>query len=130
MNLGYTIIFVEDINATVAFYQTAFGLEAQAVTPMFAAMSTGQTTLAFGANTNERHELAGKLEYRDNTPDQDPAGIQISFISEDIDADFARAIAAGATSVIEPNLKPWGQRVSRVRDLNGVLVGIVSAPTF
>ena len=41
MQLGYTIIFVEDINATVAFYQTAFGLEAQAVTPMFAAMNTG-----------------------------------------------------------------------------------------
>lgn len=130
MQLGYTIIFVEDINATVAFYQTAFGLEAQAVTPMFAAMNTGQTTLAFGANSNERRELAGKLEYRDNTLEHDPAGIQISFISENVEADFARAIQAGATSVIEPNLKPWGQTVSRVRDLNGVLVGIVTAPKF
>ncbi len=130
MQLGYTIIFVEDINATVAFYQNAFGFESQAVTPMFAAMKTGQTTLAFGLNSNERHELAGKLEYRDNRPDQDPAGLQISFVSEDVHGDFARAIQAGAVSVIEPNLKPWGQTVSRVRDLNGVLVGIVSPPKF
>jgi lactoylglutathione lyase len=130
MKLGYSIIFVNDINATVAFYQNAFGLEVQAVTPMFAAMKTGETTLAFGANSNERRELAGKLEYRDNTLEQDPAGIQLSFISEDVQSDFARTIAAGATSVIEPNLKPWGQTVSRVRDLNGVLIGIVSAPKF
>lgn len=130
MKLGYSIIFVNDINATVAFYQNAFGLEAQAVTPMFAAMKTGETTLAFGANSNERRELAGKLEYRDNTPEQDPAGIQLSFISEDVQSDFARAIQAGAISVIEPIVQPWGQTVSRVRDLNGVLIGIVSAPKF
>jgi lactoylglutathione lyase len=130
MKLGYSIIFVNDINATVAFYQNAFGLEAQAVTPMFAAMKTGETTLAFGANSNERRELAGKLEYRDNTLEHDPAGIQLSFISEDVQSDFARAIAAGATSVIEPIVQSWGQTVSRVRDLNGVLIGIVSAPKF
>ncbi len=130
MKFGYTIIFVEDIAKTVEFYQNAFGLEPQAVTPMFAAMKTGETVLAFGANSNERHELAGKVDFRDNKPGQDPAGIQISFVSENVQADFAKAIQAGAISVIEPNLKPWGQTVSRVRDLNGVLVGIVSAPKF
>jgi lactoylglutathione lyase len=130
MKFGYTIIFVEDIAKTVEFYQTAFGLEAQTVTPMFAQMKTGDVSLAFGANSNERHELAGVVDFRDNTPDQDPAGIQISFVSKNVEADFARAIKAGATSVIEPNVKPWGQTVSRVRDLNGVLVGIVSALKF
>ena len=130
MKFGYTIIFVEDIAKTVEFYQNAFGLEAQAVTPNFAQMKTGETSIAFGANSNERHELAGKLEYRDNKPDQDPVGIQLSFTSEDVYSDFAKAVAAGATPVIEPNVKPWGQTVSRVRDLNGVLIGIVSVPKF
>jgi lactoylglutathione lyase len=130
MKFGYTIIFVEDIAKTVEFYQNAFGLEAQTVTPMFAQMKTGEVSLAFGATTNERHELAGVIDFRDNTINQDPAGIQISFVSENVEADFARTIKAGATSVIEPNVKPWGQTVSRVRDLNGVLVGIVSAPKF
>jgi lactoylglutathione lyase len=130
MKFGYSIIFVEDIAQTVEFYQKAFGIEAQAVTPMFAAMKTGETTIAFGANSNERRELEGKLEYQDNTITQNPAGIQISFISTQVETDFARAITAGAISVIEPTLKPWGQTVSRVRDINGVLVGIVSPPKF
>jgi lactoylglutathione lyase len=130
MNFAYTIIFVEDIDATVTFYQKAFGLEVQTMTPMFAMMKTGQVSIAFGANSNERHELNGVIAYRDNTLEQNPAGIQISFTSEDVHADFGRAVAAGAVSVIEPNIKPWGQTVSRVRDLNGVLVGIVSPPKF
>jgi lactoylglutathione lyase len=130
MKFGYTIIFVEDIAKTVEFYQNAFGLEVQTVTPMFAQMKTGEVSIAFGANSNERHELAGVIDFGDNKPNQDPAGIQISFVSEDVEADFARAVSAGATSVIKPNIKPWGQTVSRVRDLNGVLVGIVSAPKF
>lgn len=130
MKFGYTIIFVSDINATVEFYQNAFGLEPQVVTENFAQMNTGEVSLAFGAVSNERHELAGVVNFRENDPSEDPAGIQISFISQDVHADFTRAITAGATSVIEPNLKPWGQTVSRVRDINGVLVGIVSAPKF
>jgi lactoylglutathione lyase len=128
MRLGYTIIFVEDIARTVEFYQNAFGLDADTVTPMFARMRTGETSLAFGATANERRELAGKVEFRHNTLDQDPAGIQVSFVSEQVEADYARAIAAGAIGVVEPEVQPWGQTVSRVRDLNGVLVGIVSAP--
>jgi lactoylglutathione lyase len=128
MRLGYTILFVDDIAQTVAFYQNAFGLEAEAVTPLFAQMKTGETALAFGANANERHELSGAVEFRDNRLDRDPAGIQVSFISEQVEVDYARAIAAGAVSVVEPRVQPWGQTVSRVRDLNGVLVGIVGLP--
>lgn len=130
MHFGYTIIFVNDIAQTVEFYQRAFGLEAQVVTPMFAQMKTGATALAFGAVSNERDELGEAASFRDNMADQDAAGIQISFISEDVGADFARAITAGAISVIAPNTKPWGQMVSRVRDINGVLIGIVSQPKF
>jgi lactoylglutathione lyase len=130
MRLGYTIFFVEDITKTVEFYQNAFGLDADTVTPMFAQLRTGETSLAFGAATNERRELAGTVEFRDNTLDQDPAGIQVSFVSDQVETDYARAIAAGAIGVVEPMVQPWGQTVSRVRDLNGVLVGIVSTPGF
>ncbi|WP_408605870.1 VOC family protein [Mastigocladopsis repens] len=35
---------------------------------------------------------------------------------------------AGAIEVVKPRRMPWGQIVSRVRDLNGILVSIVSQP--
>jgi lactoylglutathione lyase len=130
MKFGYTIIFVEDITKTVEFYRSAFGIEAQAVTPVFAQMNTGEVSLAFGAYSNERHELNGVVNFTENDPNRDPAGIQISFISQDVQADFAKATNAGAAPVVQPKVMPWGQTVSRVRDINGVLVSIVSQPKF
>ncbi len=130
MKFGYTIIFVEDIPKTIAFYRDAFGIEAQAVTPVFAQMNTGEVSLAFGAYSNERHELNGAVNFTENDPNRDPAGIQISFISQDVQADFAKATNAGAVPVVPPKIMPWGQTVSRVRDINGVLVSIVSQPKF
>lgn len=130
MKFAYTVIFVEDIAKTVEFYKNAFGIEAAVVTPAFAQMNTGEVSLAFGAYSNERAELAGAVEFVENNPKHDPAGIQISFVSQNVQADFARAVSVGATPVVQPRLMPWGQTVSRVRDVNGVLVSIVSTATF
>ncbi len=124
MKFGYTIVFVDDVPKTVEFYKNAFGLESAFVNPMFAQMQTGETTLAFGANANERKELP--IAFRPNEPDTDPAGFQVSFLTDDVETAFAVAIAAGALPVVQPNKMPWGQTVSRVRDCNGVLVSIVS----
>jgi len=130
MQLGYTVLFVPAVQPAVDFYEQAFGLQRGLVTPEFATLRTGQTTLAFGAESNERRELGDALAFRPNRPDADPAGIQISFIADDVEAAFAHAVAAGAKPVVTPQLMPWGQWVSRVRDLNGVLVSSVTAPRF
>ncbi len=125
MKFGYTIIFVEDVLQTVEFYEQAFGIQRGMVNPNFAQMQTGEVSLAFGANRNERHELP--ISFRENQADQDPAGVQVSFITDDVPKAFQHAIKAGAIRVVEPRQMPWGQTVSRVRDCNGVLVSIVSA---
>ena len=39
----------------------------------------------------------------------------------------AKAVAEGAISHVEPQVKPWGQTVAYVRDLNGFLVELCSA---
>jgi lactoylglutathione lyase len=124
MKFGYTIIFVEDVINAVEFYERAFDIQRAVVTPNFAQMQTGEVSLAFGANQNERSELP--IPFRENQVTQDPAGIQISFIAENVPQAFDRAISAGAISVVEPQQMPWGQTISRVRDCNGVLVSIVS----
>ena len=49
MKLGYTIIYVADVLATVAFYEKAFGLARRFVheSNLYAEMETGSTALAF-----------------------------------------------------------------------------------
>jgi lactoylglutathione lyase len=129
MKLGYAILFVPDVATAVTFYEAAFGLTRTSLNPAFATMDTGTTTLAFGAEANEKREL-GTQEFRANRPDDIPGGYQISFVADDVAAAFDRAIAAGASAVCPPKVMPWGQTVSRIRDLNGVLVSIVTAPRF
>lgn len=133
MQFGFTIIFVPDVAAAIDFYERAFDARRKVVTEAFGMLDTGAITLAFGAEANERRELdalGDGLPFRANRSDDITAGVQISFIAEDVQASFSRAIEAGATVVYAPKLMPWGQWVSRVRDLNGVLVSIVTAPRF
>jgi len=43
-------------------------------------------------------------------------------VVKDVEAATARAIEAGATQLVAPTQKPWGQTIAYVRDLNGFLV--------
>ncbi len=126
LSFAYTVVFVPDVEEAVVFYEAAFGLKRRMVTPAFAQLDTGGVALAFGAESNERKELPEGFSYRENRADAQPAGVQISFTSVDVDASFKQAVTMGCTPVVEPKRQPWGQVVSRVRDLNGVLVSIVS----
>lgn len=126
LNFAYTVVFVPDVEEAVAFYERAFGLQRRMVTPAFAQLETGSVALAFGAESNDRRELPDGFEFHENRAEKAAAGVQISFVSEEVEASFSHAVAAGCTPVVEPKRQPWGQVVSRVRDLNGVLVSIVS----
>ena len=125
MRLGYTIIYVSDVPATVAFYERAFGLTRRFAdeSGQYAEMETGATALAFAS------EALVAQTVRDFTPirrDAAPAGTEIGLIADDVRAAFDKAVAAGAVAVVAPLVKPWGQTVSYVRDLNGFLVELCS----
>jgi uncharacterized glyoxalase superfamily protein PhnB len=51
-----------------------------------------------------------------------PIGAQIAFVTHDLDHGWDRALEAGATLLMAPEPKPWGQTVGYLRDLNGVVV--------
>jgi catechol 2,3-dioxygenase-like lactoylglutathione lyase family enzyme len=125
MRLGYVIIYVPDVAATVAFYEKAFGLSGRFVpeTTEYAEMETGTTALAF---VSEAKAAESCPEFRLNRLGETPGGSEIGFVTDDVAAAFATAVAAGATAVMTPRTKPWGQIVSYVRDLNGCLVEICS----
>jgi lactoylglutathione lyase len=125
MRLGYTIIYVADVPATVAFYERAFGVALRFLheSNLYAEMETGATALAFAGN--EMADMNGFV-IAPNAKDKPPAGWEICFVTDDVAAAFAKAVGQGATAVSAPAEKPWGQTVSYVRDLNGCLVEIAS----
>ena len=125
MRFGYTILYVRDVAASVAFYEQAFGLARRFVhdSGTYAEMETGATTLAFAS---EGLAEANGLAIRSNTLRDPAAGFELGLVSDDPAAGYARAIAAGATAVVPVKEKPWGQKVGYVRDLDGCLVEICS----
>jgi lactoylglutathione lyase len=125
MRLGYVIIYVKDIQETVAFYEKAFGLKLRFIheSGSYAEMETGTTALAFA----DEEFVKDSHSFRTNRRSEEAAGIEISLVTDDVKKQFNKAIKAGAISVVKPTQKPWGQLVSYVKDINGCLVEICSA---
>lgn len=125
MKFGYTIVYVPDVLASVVFYERAFGLTRRFVheSSMYAEMETGETALAFAANEEAE---ANNLAIRPNLSTDQPAGFELCFVTKDVAAAFHRACEVGATPVVSPTNKPWGQTVAYVRDLHGCLVELAT----
>src|SRR5213083_418767 len=115
MRFGYTIVYVDDVLATVGFYERAFGLQRGYVAdpPTYGELDTGATRLAFVSD--EQASGLTKEGYRPNDPADRPPGVEIAFVIDDVDAAYRKALDAGATSAAEPDDKPWGQRITYVR---------------
>ena len=45
---------------------------------------------------------------------------------EEVDAEYKKAVAKGAVSVLEPTTEPWGQRTCYIADPEGNLIEIGS----
>lgn len=118
--LGYVIVYVPDVEKALGFYEEAFGVERRFLheSGEYGELETGATALAFAA---EKTSASGHV-FEQNRPSGKAAGAEVAFVVDDVKAAFARALRAGATPVVEPIEKPWGQTVSYVRDLNGFLV--------
>jgi lactoylglutathione lyase len=126
MKFGYTIIYVADVAASLAFFNKAFGLPTRFLheSADYGELETGATTLAFVSH------VLGAANFPEGYVAADasakPLGIEIALVTDAVDAAHARAVAAGAISFEEPVLKPWGQTVSYVRCPDGMLVELCS----
>lgn len=121
---AYTILYVQDVAKTVAFYEKAFGFTKKFVTPdhSYGELSVGETTLSFASTALAKTNL--KDGFVESSLTQKPFGIEIGFTTEDVEAAVKSAVEAGATMVAEPKTKPWGQVVAYVRDPDGFLLEI------
>jgi len=129
MKFGYTIVYVPEVAASLAFFERAFGFSRRFLheSLTYGELVTGETTLAFAAHelgdTNFPHgHVAAHSSER-------PLGMEVGFVTADVPVAHARAIEAGATELSAPATKPWGQVVSYIRCPDGTLVELCTPVT-
>jgi lactoylglutathione lyase len=122
MKLGYTILYVPDVAASLQFFERAFGLKSRFLheSGTYGELDTGATTLAFAA-----HELGdtnfpgGHVQAHSSAM---PLGMEIALVTTNVPEAHGKAIASGARELTPPATKPWGQVVSYVRSPDGCLI--------
>src|ERR1700733_6151222 len=120
MKFGYVILYVDDVEATLAFYERAFGLKQRMLDDQknYGELETGGTRLAFAANKFVQSMLP--LTFAQTGPGSATLPFELGLVAADVDSAFRDASAAGAVEVKRTEVKPWGQTVGYVRDLNGI----------
>ena len=122
MKFGYTIIYVPDVSASLEFFERAFGFARRFLheSGTYGELETGETTLAFAAHRlGEMNFPSGHVAAHESPQ---PLGMEVAFVTPDVEAAHKKALSAGATELSEPKAKPWGQVVSYVRCPDGTLV--------
>jgi uncharacterized glyoxalase superfamily protein PhnB len=112
--VGYFVF--RDGDASVAFLHSVFGFETvseqhgDAGELWHAELRRGDAVIMGGTATAEQ---------QGDEPWGRPGGHGLYLVVEDVDATFARATAAGARTVFEPEDTEWGTRRARILDLDG-----------
>ncbi len=126
VSLGYVVLYVKDVSATLAFYEEAFGLARRFYNndngKAYGELDTGEARIAF--YSLELAKTQWKQGFVTASPHKEPLGFEIALITSDVRSVYARAVKAGATSVSPPEAKPWGQTVACLRDKDGNIVDL------
>lgn len=122
MKLGYTILYVPDVAASLAFFERAFGLSRRFLheSGTYGELDTGETTLSFAAHAlGDSNFPGGHVEAHSSAK---PLGMEVALVTADVATAHEKAIACGARELSAPMTKPWGQTVSYVRAPDGCLI--------
>jgi lactoylglutathione lyase len=122
MKFGYTIIYVPGVGSSLSFFEKAFGFSRRFLHESgdYGELDTGETTLAFASHAlGAMNFPAG---YVAASASKQPLGVEVAFVTDDVDKSHAAAIAAGAVELKAPAVKPWRQTVSYLRCPDGTVV--------
>lgn len=124
MIFRYAILYVDDVPATLDFFERAFGFERVFLHESgdYAELKTGETKLAFSSTA-----LMKQLNKNPKAPNKDAPTFEIAFETEDVQKALQKAVEAGAALVQDVREESWGQTTSYVADPNGYLIEICSA---
>lgn len=119
----YVILYVENVESSMNFYKNTFNAEIKFITPDkdYGELITGETTLSFAsvelAGSNIKGFLLSKTEEK-------PFGIELGFVTDDVETLVEKAIKNGAVLYEEIAVKPWGQKTAYIKDPDNYLVEI------
>jgi lactoylglutathione lyase len=114
--VGYVILFVGDLERSVAFYRDVIGLPFKLEGDGYVEFATQGTR--FGLyDRNRLGELTGQGAEAPERP-----GGEVVFLVEDVDAEAERLRAAGVTVLKGPVDRAWGHRTVHVEDPDGFVV--------
>ncbi len=126
MKFAYTIIYVPDVSASLAFFEHAFGLKRKFLheSGAYGELDTGATTLSFAEHELGGTNFPGGHVHADQS--SQPLGFEVGLVTDNVPEAHWQAVNAGAIELAPPQVKPWGQTVSYVRCPDGVLVELCS----
>ena len=121
MQFAYTILYVENVEKTLEFYEKAFGHTRKMLHESgdYGELDTGGTTLSFSSL-----QLMKQIGKNPSIPIKGNPSFEIAFTTKDVGGALKAAVNAGAELVQDEQKIPWGQTTAYVSDINGFLVEI------
>jgi len=119
-------LFVEDMATMVRFYRDVLGFEiAEGENAVNVYLIKDGTLFMLYERKNFEKMTSRKYEYIKGLNGHFEMALYVDTF-EDVDKEYARIIAQGGSSVLEPTTEPWGQRTCYIADPEGNLIEIGS----
>jgi lactoylglutathione lyase len=112
--LGYVILYVSDLDASIAFYRDVLGLPHKFTDAGFAEFATLGTRFAL----YERR----RAEWLTAHPVTPGPAAEIVLLVDDVDAEAARLTTLQVPILSPPADRPWGHRTLHIPDPDGFVV--------
>ncbi|CDD53970.1 MULTISPECIES: VOC family protein [Ruminococcus] len=119
-------LFVRDMGRMIRFYRDVLGFEIREDedTSNVYLIKDGTLFLLYGRDDFERMTHR-RYEYIKGLNGHSELALYVDTFQE-VDEQFRRVVALGATPVLEPETEPWGQRTCYIADPEGNLIEIGS----
>ncbi|MBT2263066.1 VOC family protein [Bacillus safensis] len=123
MKMKYTILYVNDVEASIHFYQQVLGFPIKLRVESYVEFDTGDVTLSINSRQDVKEALGLPV------PDANQASqtFEIGFVVDDVEQTIASMMEKGVSIIKEPAKKPWGQTVAYVSDPDGHFIEICDA---
>ena len=119
-------LFVDDMPAMVRFYRDVLGFEiTEGEDAVNVYLIKDGTLFMLYERKNFENMTSRKYEYLKGLNGHFEIALYVDTF-EAVDKEYARIIAQGGRSVLEPTTEPWGQRTCYIADPEGNLIEIGS----
>lgn len=119
-------LFVNDMGTMIRFYRDVLGFEIKEDenTSNVYLIKDGTLFLLYGRKDFE-NMTNRKYKYLKGINGHSEIALYVDTF-EEVDIEYDKAIAKGATSILKPTTEPWGQRTCYIADPEGNLIEIGS----